>query len=830
MTSRAVFIDLKARTGQYQRAMKKAENATTGVQKSLGSIFTGAAKMGVVGAAVGVAAIGAAAIKVGIEAAQAFGKFETTMSRIVGLVGISKDVVDGFSDSIKEISVATARGPQELAEALFFITSAGLEGTDALDALEASAKAAAAGLGDAATIADVVTSAVNAYGPAMGGAAVATDVLVATVREGKAEASSLASALGRVIPIASQMGITFDQVGAAIAAMTRVGLDANEASTALKGIMNSLLKPTTDASKALSEVGLSAKGLREEIREKGLFSALQTITTAFEGQDAATVRVFGNVRALTGVLSLMGSNAGATAQIFNDLSSSTGSLDKAFEAAADTGAFAFEQAKVRIENALLDVGEKILPKLADAVDKIAPLLPDLVAGFGDLAIVLVDIASTVVPAASAALRDLQQNMVGVQIVMLEAQQGSEDWIHVLDILSGPWANFSEAFTDTEENMLSFLRVQSLVFNAIRDGIDPTKAAELAMAELSETFNATPDRLKEIQRQLGLTNIEMGEAAVHLLNNADLYNLTGAQISLLEVVTRDYLNALKFQNSAIGGSSEALSAFELSAGRARGATVEAATAAGGYVLPLNLVRDALKEAEGAQRSLADAMLEMVNPAFKAVKAVEALDKAEIALAKVKKAAGKRVTAEEGLEIAKAELAVVEAKLKAQGALDEFGFDPATMEASLQSIITVLGKSRAEAIELLGTLGILDGTQVRMLLELTTSVTGPLKGRLGGGALSDFELRAGSRAHGGPVTAGDPFFVGERGRELFVPEQAGMIVPNNILNQNRTSERTIIVEINGAVFGANVEVQAAVQAGLIEAGVTESVEWAGSTTIR
>ncbi len=238
MTSRAVFIDLKARTGQYQRAMKKAENATTGVKKSLGSIFTGAAKLGVVGAAVGVAAIGAAAIKVGIEAAQAFSKFEQTMSRIVGLVGIAKDVVDGFSDSIKEISVATARGPQELAEALFFITSAGLEGQEALDALEASARAAAAGLGDTATIADVVTSAVNAYGPAMGGAAVATDVLVATVREGKAEAASLSSAMGRVIPIASQMGISFDQVGAAIAAMTRVGLDANESSTALKGIMN----------------------------------------------------------------------------------------------------------------------------------------------------------------------------------------------------------------------------------------------------------------------------------------------------------------------------------------------------------------------------------------------------------------------------------------------------------------------------------------------------------------------------------------------------------------------------------------------------------------
>ncbi len=828
MTSRAVFIDLKARTAQYQRAMKKAENATTGVKKSLGSIFTGAAKMGVVGAAVGVAAIGAAAIKVGIEAAQAFAKFEQTMSRIVGLVGISKQEVEGFSEAIKQISVATARGPQELAEALFFITSAGLEGKDALDALEASARAATAGLGDTATIADVVTSAVNAYGPAMGGAAVATDVLVATVREGKAEASSLASAMGRVIPIASQMGITFDQVGAAIAAMTRVGLDANEASTALRAIMNSLLKPTTDANKALQEVGLSARGLREEIREKGLFAALQSITDAFKGQDEATVRVFGNVRALTGVLSLMGSNAEATQEIFDDLATSTGSLDTAFGAAADTGAFAFEQAKVRIENAILAVGEKILPKLADAVDDIAPLLPDLIAGFGDLAIVLVDIGRTVIPAVSGALRDLQQNLAGIQIVTLEAQQASEGWIHVLDILMGPWANFSEAFTDTEENMLTFLRVQNRVFNDMKDGVDPIKSAQSAMADLSRTFIATPDTLAAIQSQLRLTNIEMGEAAVHLLANADLYGLTGAQVSLLEVSTANYLRALQFQNAEIGGTSETLSTFELSMGRTRDTTVQAATAAGGYVLPLNLVRDALAEAEGAQRSLADAMLEMVNPAFKAVKAVEALDNAEDALVEVRKKAGKVITVAEAEAIARAELAVLEATLKAQGALDAFGFDPENLEASLQSAILILGKTREEAILFFQTLGVLDGTQVTTLLELQTSVTGPLKGLLGGGALSDFELRVGTRALGGPVTAGDPFLVGERGTELFVPDRAGTIIPNNVLSQS--SSRSVVVEINGAVFGSDVDVQAAVQAGLIAGGVTESVEWAGSTTIR
>jgi hypothetical protein len=37
----------------------------------------------------------------------------------------------------------------------------------------------------------------------------------------------------------------------------------------------------------------------------------------------------------------------------------------------------------------------------------------------------------------------------------------------------------------------------------------------------------------------------------------------------------------------------------------------------------------------------------------------------------------------------------------------------------------------------------------------------------------------RAAGGPVTGGEPYIVGERGPELFVPNRSGNIVPNNAL---------------------------------------------------
>jgi hypothetical protein len=60
------------------------------------------------------------------------------------------------------------------------------------------------------------------------------------------------------------------------------------------------------------------------------------------------------------------------------------------------------------------------------------------------------------------------------------------------------------------------------------------------------------------------------------------------------------------------------------------------------------------------------------------------------------------------------------------------------------------------------------------------------------------RIGGRQHGGPVTAGGTFMVGEAGPELFVPKQAGTIIPNggfgSTVNWNIGS---IIINTNNAV---------------------------------
>jgi len=362
--------------GQFKH-LRKDVDGTQAKFKKLGASASAMGKQMSMKMTLPIVAAGGAALKMASD-------FESSMTKIQSLVGRSEQEVEGLTKSVLELSGKTARAPQELADAMFFITSAGIEGADAADVLEASAKAAAVGLGEAATIADLATSAMNAYGKENLGASDATDVMVAAVREGKLEASELAGSMGRVLPIASAMGVSFNEVGAAFASLSRTGTNAAEAATQVRGIMSSLLRPTKEAEDALTGMGLSSEGLRQQLKEKGLLSTLKTLADEFDGNAAASASVFGNVRALSGVMDLMGKNVAGTEAIFASMNDTLGATDKAFAVTAETTEFKMNQAIADFKAAMITVGQEIIPVVLPIIQKLAGFISKVIQAFGDL--------------------------------------------------------------------------------------------------------------------------------------------------------------------------------------------------------------------------------------------------------------------------------------------------------------------------------------------------------------------------------------------------------------------------------------------------------------
>ena len=321
--------------------------------------------------------LGRALAEAAIEGVKMAASLETTFSQIKGLTNASASDIEGFKSAVADISVEVGKSQKELAEAQYFIASSGFAGADSLKILESSAKAAAAGLGETKKIADLTTSVLNAYGQGAGEAARVTDVLISAVKNGKGEPDQFASALGRVIGIAATAGVSFEELTANIATFTNVGVNVNEAVTAVRAAILNLEKPSKQASEALMKIGLTAQDVRDMIKNVGLFETLRDIYQRTGGDIDALGRIFGNVRGLAGVLGTVGTQAESYARNLESASKATGNLDKAFGAAAETTAFKAKQFESALDRVKIAFGQLVLPGATQSLEAFLAVLDKL---------------------------------------------------------------------------------------------------------------------------------------------------------------------------------------------------------------------------------------------------------------------------------------------------------------------------------------------------------------------------------------------------------------------------------------------------------------------
>ena len=371
------IVTLELSTSKYLAEMKAAEaqtvSSTSRMAATASRLAAGLQVAGTAGiAALGV--IGAASVKMALD-------FDKSFTRIAAISNTSADAIDGMKESTLALAGETAQAPTELADALFFLSSAGLKAEEVMPALEASAKASAVGLGSTADVANIVASALNAYAGSGLTAAGATDVLVAAVREGRAEPEEFANALGRILPIASTVGVSFDQVAASMAALSNIGLDVNEGVTAMRGVLQAIAAPGSQAAEALGKLGLSSQQLLDVIAEDGIIGALRLLDEAAKSQTSTQAeyndilrKVVPNVRSLTGVLGLTVQESSKVDAIFDAVKNSTGALADAFRTTSESEAFQMQKTMNDLTVAATELGGAILPSVVNAFQVLGPVV------------------------------------------------------------------------------------------------------------------------------------------------------------------------------------------------------------------------------------------------------------------------------------------------------------------------------------------------------------------------------------------------------------------------------------------------------------------------
>lgn len=301
-------------------------------------------------------------------------EFDDSMRRLVSIAGVSQDELEGVKQHILALAPASGIGPQKLAEAMTVVSSTMSNTTAAMEVLDVAAQGTVAGFGETADVAKALTAIINSYGVENISAAEAGDILAQTIKEGGAEAKELAPTLANVVPLAAQLGVGFDEVGANIATVTKLGVPAAEAVTQLSAVMTAMLKPTKEGSEALASIGMSYDQLRQNVAEKGLQAALADLVTKFGDNKTALADVFGRVEALRNVMSSAGQQAETYAGVLDKVTNSAGSLNKMAAAMEGSTSKTWGELVAQVQVVAIKFGDALAPALSSVLNAAQPLL------------------------------------------------------------------------------------------------------------------------------------------------------------------------------------------------------------------------------------------------------------------------------------------------------------------------------------------------------------------------------------------------------------------------------------------------------------------------
>ena len=297
-------------------------------------------------------------------------RYEEAMQKVQGINRQTAASMDLYRNAMGAVVRETGRGPTELANALYFVTSASIEGAHAMDVLSGSAKGAAIGMGQTETVAHNVTTILKAYGEKNITAARIMDILTAAVRVGNVEADEFAAHIGGVVANAAHMKVEFEEVAAAIAQMTLKGISAAEAVTALNNFMLGLTKGTSAGAKYLQTMGTSYAELRKELADKGLIPTLQHIVELTKGNDETLKKIIPNIRSTRAVWGLLSGDAADLQRVFSAVANSTGEMDEAFAKWEKSATGKFRIGWAKLLEAAKNAGVKLIPIVTDFVNMV----------------------------------------------------------------------------------------------------------------------------------------------------------------------------------------------------------------------------------------------------------------------------------------------------------------------------------------------------------------------------------------------------------------------------------------------------------------------------
>lgn len=553
------------------------------------------------------------------------------------------------------------------------------------------------------------------------------DIIAKAANESQADFQDLLQGFKYAAPIAHASGWSMEQLAAAIAHMTNNGLRGDEAGVAIRSMLVRMVKPTRDARQAMAELGLSFEQFFNGVKQfnlnnfaSGMANAGHRLNAAQRGQIQAAVNR--NNALPEGQRQDLG-------QVLTD---------------AVIGALNIPASRTQDRQKIARAVQLYAMSLAEAVN------PDA------LFEALEKAGAT--PGQMARIFDARQ---GSRLMTMFGQGFGE----ILEKIRREAAGASERGAAQMERDLygAHKRIQSAleaVVLAIADSGIADRIAEV-MNSVSESLRKLAETDPQTLRNLGYAIIGLAAAApvgLALAGVAAAFSLLGATLKLAAGGLAVFRAALIATGLTSGGAAAGTAAAGAVAGRAGllrfipGLGFVMAGAAAGYYG---------SEALGTVSSVAQGRHWRPESASDVADLQRRAAELEAEIAGIKSRTHPAMAGQPNAQLANLESQLADLRNRvAIGLRDNAGDMQQAGQQLGARVPEGVRSAEAQAREAGAAIG-------RLIAAGAQAATG---------AARAMGLAPQARASGGPVSAGSPYIVGERGPELFVPGRSGTIVPN------------------------------------------------------
>lgn len=307
-----------------------------------------------------------------VDTIQTTAQFEQSMANVKAITGATGKEFDTLTAFARELGATTMMSAQESADAMAFLGMAGWRTSEMMEGLPAILDLTVASGRDFATVADIVSDNLTAFGMTASQATEYSDALAYAMSNANVNMDTLGESLKYIAPVATSAGVSMQEAVAMTMMLGDAGIKGSQAGTTLRTVMLNLTGANEKATAKLKELGVAV--FDSEGKTRSFADIIRDLNKATEGMTDAQKTAIANTlvgkTAVSGFSVLLDQGADKLQAYTDGIHNSSGASAEMAEIMGDT-----LQGKVKIfESAMQDlqitIGNALLPTLTAGVESL----------------------------------------------------------------------------------------------------------------------------------------------------------------------------------------------------------------------------------------------------------------------------------------------------------------------------------------------------------------------------------------------------------------------------------------------------------------------------